>query len=53
MSKRTSLPDYSTFAIDELRQNYDRYRADFYEYFPILIEYIEKKHQVKIDRPEI
>jgi acyl carrier protein phosphodiesterase len=52
MSKRTSLPDYSKFAINELRQNYDRYRADFYEYFPILIDYIEREHQVRINRPE-
>lgn len=53
MSKRTSLPDYSKFAVNELRQNYEMYRADFYEYFPLLIEYIETKHQVKIDRPKI
>ena len=51
MSKRTSLPDYSKFAITELEQNYDQYRADFYEYFPLLIDYIEHKHKIRIDRP--
>lgn len=51
MSKRTSLPDYTKFAIDELSRNYDLFNADFHEYFPILTEYIEKKHDFEISKP--
>ena len=52
MSKRTSLPDYTKFAISDFRQNYEKYRADFYEYFPLLIYYIETEHKIKIDHPD-
>jgi len=52
MSKRTSLPDYTKFAISDFRQNYDKYRADFYEYFPQLIDYVETEHKIKIDQPD-
>ncbi len=52
MTKRTSLPDYTKFAIDELSSNYEKYRADFYDFFPKLIQFVEDKHQIEINRPE-
>jgi len=52
MTKRTSLPDYTKFAIDELSSNYEKYREDFYDYFPKLIQFVEEKHQIEINRPK-
>jgi len=52
MTKRTSLPDYTKFAIDELSSNYEKYRADFYDFFPKLIQFVEEKHQIEINRPK-
>ena len=52
MTKRTSLPDYTKFAIDDLGRNYEKYREDFYDFFPKLIQFVEEKHQVGIKRPE-
>jgi acyl carrier protein phosphodiesterase len=52
MTKRTSLPDYTKFAIDELSRNYEKYRNDFYNYFPELIQFVEEKHQIEINRPK-
>ena len=51
MSKRTSLPDYSKFAVHELTRHYDNYRKDFYDYFPELICFVEEKHDIIINRP--
>lgn len=48
MTKRTSLPNETTFAISELRENYNLFRDEFMEYFPQLIDYVEKNHSISI-----
>ncbi|UCG28595.1 MAG: acyl carrier protein phosphodiesterase, partial [Bacteroidales bacterium] len=52
MAMRTSLPDYSKFAVSNLLNHYDKYRKDFYDYFPELIQFIERKHDIIINRPQ-
>ncbi len=48
MTKRTSLPNETTFAISELRGNYNLFRDEFMEYFPQLIDYVEENHCIGI-----
>ncbi len=49
MTKRTSLPNETTFAISELRNNYHIFRNEFFEYFPQLVAYVEEKHSISIN----
>jgi acyl carrier protein phosphodiesterase len=42
MSKRTSLPDNTHFAIAVLRRDYELFEAEFQAYFPALIAYVTK-----------
>ncbi len=48
MTRRTSLPDVTSFAISELRSNYNLFREDFFEYFPLLISYVEKNQYIPV-----
>jgi acyl carrier protein phosphodiesterase len=48
MTRRTSLPNETTFAISELRKNYHMFRDEFLLFFPDLIEYVEKNHSISI-----
>jgi acyl carrier protein phosphodiesterase len=41
MSRHSSLPDYTDQAIDILICNYDVYEAEFYRFFPEIIEYCD------------
>jgi acyl carrier protein phosphodiesterase len=52
MSRRTSLPAQSQWAMDTLNQEYDRFEALFRSFFPELIAYVESDFGVKIARPE-
>jgi len=49
MSKYTSLPDETAFAMRVLRNNYEDFRTDFNLFFPDMIEYATQVHQVKLD----
>jgi acyl carrier protein phosphodiesterase len=49
MTKRTSLPNETTFAISELRNNYNLFKEDFMEYFPQLVAYVEEKHSIPVN----
>lgn len=51
MSKRTSLPKKSRNASRDLKKNYAAFREDFVEFFPILINYVEKEHNINIEYP--
>lgn len=42
MSKRTSLPDHTEFAIQVLNEEYDFIDEEFLAYFPKLMEYVNK-----------
>jgi len=46
MSSRTSLPDHTDYAIKMLRQNHSSFQKEFAEFFPSIIEYVEKTHSL-------
>ena len=52
MSRRTSLPANSEWAMLILNQKYDQFEALFRSFFPDLIHYVESDFEVKINRPE-
>lgn len=41
MSIRTSLPDFTKIAIEELNKNYIEYERDFFEFFEDLIQFVK------------
>ncbi len=49
MTKRTSLPHETKFAIRILKEKYDLINSDFLEYFPQIIYYVETKFDIKLD----
>jgi acyl carrier protein phosphodiesterase len=53
MSRRTSLPANSEWAMQILNQEYDQFEALFHCFFAELIEYVETDFGVKISRPQI
>lgn len=44
MSSRTSLPDHTDYAIRVLKEQETELREEFYEFFPVIKEYISKEH---------
>ena len=48
MSKRTSLPAETRFAMKMLKRNYYSLQEDFMEFFPDLIAYVEKDFEIEI-----
>jgi len=52
MSRRTSLPSNSEWAMQILHQEYDQFDALFRSFFAELIEYVVTDFGIKIDRPE-
>ncbi len=48
MSRRTSLPDHTEYAIHVLRDEYDFLDEEFMTYFPLLIEFVRKKFNVEL-----
>jgi acyl carrier protein phosphodiesterase len=48
MTRRTSLPNETTFAIAELRKNYHLFREEFFQFFPELIDHVEKRYSIPI-----
>jgi acyl carrier protein phosphodiesterase len=52
MSRRTSLPANSEWAIEMLHQEYHQFEALFRSFFAELIAYVETDFGVKIARPE-
>lgn len=48
MSKRTSLPAETRFAMKMLKRNYYSLQEDFMEFFPELIAYVEKDFEIEI-----
>ncbi|MBA7510971.1 Acyl carrier protein phosphodiesterase [subsurface metagenome] len=53
MSRRTSLPDETQFAIEVLKKNYSSFRADFLDYFPQLIHFVESEHGILISKGQM
>lgn len=52
MSRRTSLPANSEWAMQTLNQEYDQFESLFRSFFPELIDYVESQFGVHIARPE-
>jgi acyl carrier protein phosphodiesterase len=48
MSKRTTLPKETRFAIRALKKNYYSLQDDFMEFFPQLIDYVENDFGIEI-----
>jgi len=52
MSRWTSLPDNSQWALEILHQEYDRFDTLFRSFFTEMIEYVETEFAVQISKPE-
>jgi len=50
MSRRTSLPDYTSKAIKILSDNYLTINRNFLEFFPNIISFIDSKYSLDIQR---
>jgi acyl carrier protein phosphodiesterase len=48
LSKRSSLPSETRFAIKSLKKNYYSLQDDFMEFFPQLIDYVENDFGIEI-----
>ena len=47
MSSRTSLPDFTDFAIRVLKEQETELRKEFNDFFPVIKEYVVKEHGLK------
>ena len=48
MSRRTSLPDETKFAIQVFREEYDYIEEEFLAYFPTLMDFVTKKFGIDL-----
>lgn len=48
MSRHTSLPDKTSDAITILKENYELFRDEFFEFFPLMIEHLETNFQIPL-----
>ena len=48
MAANTSLPDYSAFAVEVLRDQYSLFQEDFLKFFPLIIKFLEEKYEIEI-----
>jgi len=48
MSANTSLPDHAAYAVEVLRNEYSDFKADFEEFFPLIIRFLEDKYDINI-----
>ena len=48
LSKHSSLPNESRFAVRALKKNYYALQDDFMEFFPQLIDYVEKEFGIQL-----
>ena len=51
MSKRTSLPNETEFAISVMEAFYGDFRHEFFDFFGQIIEFVESKFMISIHRP--
>ena len=51
MSKRTSLPNETEFAISVMEAYYRDFRHEFFDFFGQMIEFVESKFMISINRP--
>jgi acyl carrier protein phosphodiesterase len=48
MAANTSLPDYASYAVGVLSEQYDLFQEDFLEFFPLIISFLEEKYEISI-----
>ncbi|HEY4787423.1 MAG TPA: ACP phosphodiesterase [Bacteroidales bacterium] len=51
MSRYTSLPDKTADAINILKNEYEGFKSEFFEYFPLLEAHVVEKFQIEIVHP--
>ncbi|MGQ8338441.1 acyl carrier protein phosphodiesterase [Sunxiuqinia sp. A32] len=51
MSKRTSLPDHTEYAMEVLKTNYRELQLRFEHFFADLLDFVETNYEVKIKKP--
>jgi len=51
MSKRTSLPNETEFAVSVIEAFYGDFRHEFFDFFSQIIEFVEEKFLISIRRP--
>ena len=51
MSKRTSLPNETEFAISVIEAHYSVFQHEFFDFFGQIIEFVENKFMISILRP--
>ena len=50
MSYRTSLPDHSDYAVEQLAVHYEELEAGFIEFFDEICGYVTKEFEITLDR---
>jgi len=48
MAANTSLPDHSEYAVEVLSNQYETFKNDFLEFFPLIIQFLEEKYEIDI-----
>ena len=48
MAANTSLPDHSEYAVEVLSNQYETFKKDFLEFFPLIIQFLEEKYEIDI-----
>jgi acyl carrier protein phosphodiesterase len=49
MSANTSLPNHAGYAVDVLKEQYTVFEADFLEFFPEIVTFLEDKYDITIN----
>ena len=49
MAANTSLPNHAGFAVEVLSEQYSTFQEDFLEFFPLIIQFLEKKYKIAIN----
>ncbi len=50
MAANTSLPDHSAYAVEVLSEQYEAFKEDFLEFFPLMVSFLEGKYDIVIDK---
>ena len=48
MAANTSLPNHAEYAVEVLSDQYETFKKDFLEFFPLIIQFLEEKYEIDI-----
>ena len=48
MAANTSLPNHAEYAVEVLSDQYESFKDDFLEFFPLIIQFLEEKYEIEI-----